>query len=476
MEVIVESERAVCMPRTLIYALLALSAHDHSFNNKHMEDADQIAKVCLQQYNSFGKGGAKPRIRQDGRFEWTVLAGIVLSIDSEWHCIALATGVKALPFSHLSKHGDLLHDSHAEVLARRAARHWLLQRLLEESEDLTSSRLKGIPRIYIKDDTNSPPFGISKSARLHMYCSTLPCGDLSSSLIVNEQHEHSNGVSSIIVLRGRNMSSSNQTHIRTKPGRPQAEPSISMSCSDKVAHWTLMGIQGALLFELIGKVFLHSYVIGNQAFSNHIKVLENCQRILQKKCGDHPIPQIVFTTFPFQHSRESVQQDLLKHRPNACVSGPSDGQDLVPSANSLVWCSGTKPQGIVEGHRQGAALRRLIDEPLRQSSRSTFCKLDWFRFFCDARNRLAMQQIPNATYSESKASITQYYQQKLLLRGITEMNKVDRKTYQEEAILAFSEQHPFSRTWPIQSEAPFAGWLVSSPFLEQFNHNGNQVQ
>lgn len=440
-----------------------------------MENADQIAKLCLQQYNSFGTGGAKPRIRQDGRYEWTVLAGIVLSIKSEWHCIALATGVKALPFSHLSKHGDLLHDSHAEVLARRAARHWLLQRLLDENEDLTSPQPKGISRIFVKND-KFPPFGLCEDAHLHLYCSTLPCGDMSSSLIINEQLKTSIQTPSISVLRGRIMSSSSQTHIRTKPGRPQAEPSISMSCSDKIANWTLMGIQGALLYGIMGKIPLKSYVIGNQAFVNQSNVLENCQKILQKKCGNYPIPQIIFTGCPFLHSRESVEEDLLKYRPDACVSGPSDDQDLVPSANSLIWCLGAKTQGVVEGHRQGAALRRSAGEPLKQSSRSTFCKLQWFRFFCDAQKRLAMQQVSNAIYYKCKGDIPQYRQQKHLLRGTSEMNDIDRLAYQQEAINAFLEQQQSSsHSWPIQDEAPFAGWLVSSPFLEQFDLNGHEI-
>lgn len=435
-----------------------------------MDHADQIARICLQQYNSFGTGGAKPRIRQDGRYEWTILAGIVLSINSEWHCIALATGVKALPFSHISKHGDLLQDSHAEVLVRRAARHWLLQRLLDESDDPTSSPLKGIPRIFAKNDNR---FGLSEDAHLHLYCSTLPCGDLSSSLIADEQQDSK--VESPAVLRGRSMSSSTQTHIRTKPGRPQAEPSISMSCSDKIAHWTLMGIQGALLYDIIGKVSLKSYVIGNQAFTEKVDALEKCQKILQKKCGDHPIPRIIFTSLPFIHSRESVQEDLIRQKPDACVSGPSDEQDLVPSANSLIWCLNAKPQGIVEGHRQGAALRRSAGEPLRQSSRSTFCKLDWFRFVSDAKKHLEMEPISNATYSESKVAIIEYRNHKNLLRGTSQMNSNNRLAYQRHLLNAFFGQQPFSHSYRIDSEAPFAGWLVSSPFLEQFDQNGHEI-
>lgn len=441
-----------------------------------MKDADQIAKVCLQQYESFGKGGAKPRIRQDGRFEWTVLAGIVLSINSEWHCIALATGVKSLPVSHLSKHGDLLHDSHAEVLARRAGRHWLLQRLLDETQ---SCRLHSIPRIFIMDEDSST-FSLSSEASFHLYCSTLPCGDLSSKLIVEDQEPGTDKeISSTSVLRGRNFSSSSHTHIRTKPGRPQAEPSISMSCSDKIACWTMMGFQGTLLYALIGKVYIQSYVVGDQAIISQKRTMESIQEILQKKCGGHRcIPQISFTGQTFPHSRESVQANLLAQRPNACISGPSDEQDLVPSANSVVWCLGAKPHGIVEGHRQGAALRRLAGEPLRTSSRSSICKLDWFRFFCDVQKRLSLGSLQGETYFVSKAGalndrIQQYRKEKLILRGTDRLSDVDRLTYQKEANNAFLTQKAASRSWSIPTQAPFAGWLVNSHRVENFDIHGH---
>lgn len=49
--------------------------------------------------------------------------------------------------------------------------------------------------------------------------------------------------------------------LRTKPGR--GDPTLSMSCSDKIAKWNVLGLQGALLSHLIGKpIYLDTITIG----------------------------------------------------------------------------------------------------------------------------------------------------------------------------------------------------------------------
>ena len=48
--------------------------------------------------------------------------------------------------------------------------------------------------------------------------------------------------------------------LRTKPGR--GDPTISMSCSDKIAKWLVLGIQGSLLSVILDKpIYLNAIVI-----------------------------------------------------------------------------------------------------------------------------------------------------------------------------------------------------------------------
>lgn len=108
------------------------------------------------------------------RYEWSILAGVVVEARNTFHCIALATGVKALPYDTLSPRGDLVHDSHAEVLARRGARIWLLARLMSEVRAHSDgAEIAGMSRLFVQVSDNR--WRLIPEAKLHLYCSTFPC-------------------------------------------------------------------------------------------------------------------------------------------------------------------------------------------------------------------------------------------------------------------------------------------------------------
>jgi hypothetical protein len=93
--------------------------------------ATGVATACQAKYAELGRKG-KPNTAVN---EWTLMSGIVLSrcacanLDTctcSLEVVALATGTKCLGHSLLSGKGMLLHDSHAEVLARRCFQQCVL--------------------------------------------------------------------------------------------------------------------------------------------------------------------------------------------------------------------------------------------------------------------------------------------------------------------------------------------------------------
>ena len=99
--------------------------------------------------------------------QFTTLAAFILTRPGELKVISLATGSKCLPTERFSKTGDALHDSHAEVLARRGAIRWLMEELRRGGASQQGSAwLARVP---------SGKCSLRDGVHLHLYVSTVPC-------------------------------------------------------------------------------------------------------------------------------------------------------------------------------------------------------------------------------------------------------------------------------------------------------------
>ncbi|KAI9313166.1 adenosine deaminase/editase [Dichotomocladium elegans] len=349
-----------------------------------------LASESLNQYNKLPKTG-KP-VCHGGKVEWTVLACIlaVYAKDADNYkarVISLGTGLKCLPFNKLDK-GQLVHDCHAEVIARRGFIRYILEQVEGKCQDEGSPFELIDNRLHVRPDYS-----------FHMYISQSPCGDASMSALADMQSAESfaafqagvkrkaMAVDALSMNTYSNKKQKMETaddHVfhrgrygfdkvgvlRTKPGRVDSEPSLCMSCSDKLARWNVLGLQSALLSTVVNApIYLDSIVVGDMYDK------ESLERALYGRLKDlHGLPtpfkvnrpKLYHATVPFASSKLKL---LLEMR------------NPIPSGTAISWVTGSqKTEVIVHGLKQGAPKGK----PISPKTRSSLCKAALFQKAFDA--------------------------------------------------------------------------------------------
>ncbi|KAJ1673889.1 hypothetical protein EV182_004368, partial [Spiromyces aspiralis] len=350
-----------------------------------------VPRTVIEQYNRLLKQG-KPVDRSSTKVEWTVLAGIVQETRKR---IIDRTGVKCLGAGEVDSNGDLVHDSHAEVVARRGLLRYLyteIEKCLYNEKNAAESIFKRSDQQDGEDvDEGSVPFVLKSrdemDVRFHLYVSQAPCGDASTESLaqhlgdgdgqgggvegevrakkrprIDDKDTRRDSVNkgkfgetsetvAVGLLRGRQGFASLGS-LRTKPGRLDADTTYSMSCSDKIAKWNVVGMQSALLSTLIPPIYLTSVVVGD------LYNYEGLRRALYGRVeGIEGLPHGFTVNKPYL-LRSTIEFD----RSVTSVARANPQARLITSDAAICWYEGVhRHDVVVQGRRQGFSSKVATD-------------------------------------------------------------------------------------------------------------------
>ncbi|KAM9403676.1 double-stranded RNA-specific adenosine deaminase isoform 1-T4 [Salvelinus alpinus] len=365
---------------------------------------DQIAMLSHQRFNAL-----TTRIQHSllGR---KILATVVMKRgEGLGTVVSLGTGNRCVKGEELSLKGDTVNDCHAEIISRRGFIRFLYAELLKHCEGSEDSIFEPAEenKLRIKPDTT-----------FHLYISTAPCGDgalfdKSCSEDAGDGQGHQplfeNAKQGKLRTKVENGEGTipveSSTIVPTWDGIQHGERLRTMSCSDKILRWNVLGLQGALLSNFLHPIYLASITLGYLYSHGHLTRAVCCRLARDGEAFSKSLPAPYTLNHPevgrvsvydsTRHTGKTKESSVNWSQPDHITVEVLDGTKGKLDGYAPRTTTRTRPSDLIHPHPDSSTSPKL--DVSRVSKSNIFRQ---FRSLCQQCGRQDLLALPS--YAQAK--------------------------------------------------------------------------